>query len=229
MDVTTADKTDASAIDREPRKSRRWWVIACVVIGVGIAGWVISDYAGTWKDRFVPRKFRVVEPGAIFASGQIDRRLIRGVLVDNKIQEIICLMGNDAKDVDSAFELKTAQELGIERLYFPLSGDGTGDIQQYAGAVAAMVACQKAGKPVLVHCSSGSQRTNGAIYFYRVLLEGRDAETAAQEMYRNGHDTKANPLLIPYLNQNIGEMARLLVQKGIIEKIPDPLPQIHHD
>ena len=226
MDVTTADKSDASALGQRPPKPRRWWVIACALIAVGIVGWVVSVYAGTWKDRFIARKFRVVEPGAIFASGQIDRRLIRGILVDNKIREIVCLMGNDITEVDSSFELKTATELGIERLYFPLSGDGTGDIQQYAGAVAAIVDCQKGGKPVLVHCSSGSQRTNGTIYFYRVLIQNRDPQSAAQEMYRNGHDPKANPLLIPYLNQNIGEMARLLVQKGILEKVPDPLPQI---
>jgi hypothetical protein len=33
-------------------------------------------------------------------------------------------------------------------------------------------------------------------------------------------------LLIPYLNAHIGELAGILVQRGIIDRVPDPLPQI---
>jgi protein tyrosine phosphatase (PTP) superfamily phosphohydrolase (DUF442 family) len=216
--------------EKVPRTRRRSWAWACfIALVLALSGWFIAVHVGSWKDRFIPRKFRTVEPGAIYASGQIDRHLIGGILSDYKIREIVCLIGHDPTDPDSAAEFRIAHDMNIDRLYFPLSGDGTGDIHEYADAITAIVAAQKAGKPVLVHCSSGSQRTNGAIYFYRVLIQHRSSEEAANEMYRNGYDPHFNPLLIPYLNEHIAEMAALLVQKGVIDQVPTPLPQIPHD
>jgi protein-tyrosine phosphatase len=115
--------------------------------------------------------------------------------------------------------------MGIQRFVDPLLGDGTGDIHQYANAVQQVVQARKAGRVVLVHCSSGAQRTNGAIYFYRVLIEHANPDDAAREMMRNGHDSHSNPALIPYLNSHIAEMAQLLKQRGVIDSIPDPMPQ----
>jgi protein tyrosine phosphatase (PTP) superfamily phosphohydrolase (DUF442 family) len=187
----------------------------------------VSAHAGAWKDRFVPRKWRVVEPGRIYASGQIDRHLIHQMLSDNHIGEIICMLGDDKSDPDVAAELQTAAEMGIERHNYPLSGDGTGDIHQYANAVTELVVAQKAGRAVLLHCSSGSQRSNGATFYYRVLVQHKDADEAAAEMIRNSHNPRENPLLIPYLNSHMAEMADLLVQRSVIEQAPSPLPQIH--
>jgi protein tyrosine phosphatase (PTP) superfamily phosphohydrolase (DUF442 family) len=225
----TMDMAQGSGMTPMHRKRRLWLGLASMLLIAGILVWLIADYGGTWKDRFVPRKFRVVEPEAIFASGQIDRHLIRGVLTDYHIRVIVCLIGGDDTNPDSTAEDQAARELGITRVYFPLSGDGTGDIHEYADAIAAIVAAQKAGEPVLVHCSSGSQRTNGAVFFYRVLVEKRDPDATAEEMFRNGHDPRENPALIPYLNQHMAEMARLLVERGVIDQVPDPLPQIHHE
>jgi protein tyrosine phosphatase (PTP) superfamily phosphohydrolase (DUF442 family) len=197
-----------------------------ILIAVGLFGWYAADNAGNWKDRFVPRKFRVIEPRNLFASGQINQRLIRGILVDNKIQRIIVLDADDPTDPDVAAEIATAKDLNIERFVDPLSGDGTGDIHNYAQCVAQMVEATKQSKPTLVHCSSGAQRSNGATFYYRVLVEGRPANDAAAEMVRNGHVPAKNPLLIPYLNQHMAEMAELLVEKGVIAAVPNPLPQI---
>jgi hypothetical protein len=35
-----------------------------------------------------------------------------------------------------------------------------------------------------------------------------------------------NPNLLPYLNSNMGKMAFLLKQMGVIDKIPNPVPQL---
>jgi protein tyrosine phosphatase (PTP) superfamily phosphohydrolase (DUF442 family) len=193
---------------------------------LGLAGWYISANAGRWKDRFVPRKFRAVDAGQIFASGQIDRHLIRGVLSDNHINTIVALVSDDPTDPDVQAELQAVKDLGIQRFIDPLLGDGTGDIHQYANAVQQMVDARKAGRVVLVHCSSGAQRTNGAVFFYRVLVQHANADDAAREMLRNGHDPDHSPNLIPYLNSHIGEMAQLLKDRGVIDSVPDPLPQI---
>jgi predicted protein tyrosine phosphatase len=208
------------------RPNIRGVVLWLLFVGILLFVWYAIDNAGAWKDRFVPRKFRVIEPGMLFASGQINRHLIRGILIDNKIQRIIALDADDLSDPDVTAEIAAAKDLNIERVVDPLSGDGTGDIHSYAACVAEMVDSQKLGKPTLVHCSSGAQRSNGATFYFRVLVEHRPADDAAAEMVRNGHDPSRNPVLIPYLNQHMGEMAQLLVDKGIIDAVPNPLPQI---
>jgi protein tyrosine/serine phosphatase len=209
--------------------ARRWWGWLVLIVAGVLAIWYACDNAGRWKDRFVPRKLRTIESGRIYASGQIDRRLIRQVLDDDHIKVIVCLVADDSADPDVAAELDAARELRIERFVDPLGGDGTGDFHAYADAVTQMAAARKNGEPVLVHCSSGAQRSNGATYFYRVLIERWNADSAEQEMLRNGHDPRSNPALIPYLNLHIGDVAAILKDKGVIDHIPDPLPQIRHE
>jgi protein tyrosine phosphatase (PTP) superfamily phosphohydrolase (DUF442 family) len=211
------------------RPARQWWIWALAVIIFGLAIWYCGANFGRWKDRFVPRKLRTVVAGQLYASGQIDRHLIRQVLADDHIKTIVCLVADDPNDPDVAEEIRAASDLGIERFNYPLSGDGTGDIHSYADAVAKIVESLKQGKPVLLHCSSGAQRSNGATFYYRVLVQQWDADSAAQEMFRNAHNPRENPMLIPYLNQHMAEMAQLLVDRSIIDRTPDPLPQIHHD
>jgi protein tyrosine phosphatase (PTP) superfamily phosphohydrolase (DUF442 family) len=208
-------------------RGRRPLIIKLSLLPIlGIVVWFVVANFGTWKDRFVPRKWRVVEPGMIYASGQINQHLLRQLLIDNKIKRIVCLDADDPADPDVAEELRVAHDLGIERFVDPLSGDGTGDIRSYANAVTQMVQAQQQSKPVLVHCSSGAQRSNGATFYYRVFVEHWSAESASAEMLRNGHDPRSNPLLIPYLNAHMADMAALLVKRGVIDRAPDPLPHI---
>ncbi|HEX4053950.1 MAG TPA: hypothetical protein VHX86_06770 [Tepidisphaeraceae bacterium] len=223
-----AEHVEVSESVRTPT-SRRWWVWGVALVAAGLGIWYVCDNAGRWKDRFVPRKLRTVDAGQIYASGQIDRHLIRKVLVDDRIKVIVCLLSDDPGDPDMAAEARAAKELGIERFVDPLNGDGTGDIQSYANAVTQIFEAQKHGEPVLLHCSSGAQRSNGATFYYRVLVEHWDADSAAQEMARNGHSSRSNPALVPYLNQHMDEIASILKDRGIIDHVPNPLPQIHHE
>ena len=94
------------------------WVIASILCGLAV--WYICDNAGKWKDRFVPRKLRTVEAGQIYASGQIDRHLLRQVLVDDHIKVIVSLVSDDPTDPDVAAEMQAANELGIQRYIDPL-------------------------------------------------------------------------------------------------------------
>ena len=59
------------------------------------------------------------------------------------------------------------------------------------------------------------------------FIEHWNADDAAREMVTNGFSSRSNPLLIPYLNEHMKEMAELLVSSGVIEKVPEPLPVIH--
>lgn len=206
----------------------RWNVVRwlAVLIILAVLGAFIAIHAGRWKDRFVPRRFRTVGAGKIYASGQIDRHLLPGILAEHHIREIISLLPDDISDPDVAAEIRLSKDQGIERHTYRLSGDGTGDIREYARAVAQMVEAESAGKPLLIHCSSGAQRSNAATFFFRVFIEHWDADDAAREMVRNGHDPRRNPALIPYLNAQMRPMAELLAAQGVIPAIPDPLPRI---
>jgi protein tyrosine phosphatase (PTP) superfamily phosphohydrolase (DUF442 family) len=227
--MATMETTEAQIPELAPPRRVNPWKWVFIPILAALAIWYICDNAGKWKDRFVPRKLRTVEAGQIYASGQIDRHLLRQVLIDDRIKVIVSLVSDDPTDPDVAAEMQAASELGIQRFVDPLIGDGTGDIHAYANAITQIAQAQKENKPVLLHCSSGAQRSNGATYYYRVLVQHWNADDAAREMTRNGHRSRSNPALIPYLNSHIREMAGLLVQDGVIDQIPDPLPQIQHD
>jgi protein-tyrosine phosphatase len=208
------------------RRSSRPWKWAAIIILAVLALWYIGENAGKWKDRFVPRKLRTVEAGQIYASGQIDRHLLPGILVNDHIKVIVSLLSDDPDDPDAVAEVQTAKDMGIQRFVDPLMGDGTGDIHSYANAVMQIAEARKENKPVLLHCSSGAQRSNGATFYYRVFVQHWNADDAAREMIRNGHSPRSNPLLIPYLNAHMREMAALLTENGVIDHIPQPLPQI---
>jgi protein tyrosine phosphatase (PTP) superfamily phosphohydrolase (DUF442 family) len=215
-----------SVVEATPK--RKAAKLGAIFVGVALLAWFFLANVGSWKDRFYTRKFREIDPGMVFASGQINQHLIRGVLTDHKIKCVICLDPDNMSDPDVAAEVEVCRELGIDRYVFPLRGDGTGDIREYADAVAQIVSSTKQNQPVLLHCSSGAQRSNGATFYYRVLVEGRSAQDAMEEMFQNGHNPRENPLLIPYLNEHMKEMANLLVEKGVIDSAPSPLPQIHY-
>jgi predicted protein tyrosine phosphatase len=221
METTEAQLPELSL----PRRGKPWkWVAVSVLAALAI--WYLVVNVGKWKDRFVPRKLRTVDAGQIYASGQIDRHLLRKVLEDDHIKVIVSLVADDPTDADVAAEMQAARDLGIERFVDSLNGDGTGDIHAYANAVAQIAQAHRENKAVLLHCFSGAQRSNGATFYYRVMVQHWNADDAAKEMIRNGHSPHSNPALIPYLNFHMKELADLLVEKGVIEQAPNPLPMI---
>lgn len=178
------------------------------------------------KNHFVPRRFGVVEQGRIYRSGQISSSLIKETLVRYKIGTIVSLSVDSAKNVDRTNEERIAAELGIERVVVPLWGNGTGDINNYAIAIAVIYQAQKKQKPVLIHCETGAQRTGGVIAAYQLLVEKKDVASVVDEMMRYGWNPKRNTALLPYLNSNMKELATLLLKMGVIDSVPSPLPQI---
>jgi protein-tyrosine phosphatase len=187
--------------------------------------------AGMWfgvlRDRVVAKRWGVVDEGAIYRSGQLSRHLVQPVLERYGIRVVIDLTEADPADVDQQAEQRAIAELGLESHRCPLIGDGTGDIRQYAAAVAAIVAARRDRKPVLVHCHAGAQRTGGVIAAYRLLVERRQstAEVLA-ELPRYGWQRGRDDVLVEYLNQHMEELARILVEQHVIDDVPAPLPRL---
>jgi predicted protein tyrosine phosphatase len=199
---------------------RRWWIAGAVVLAI-VAG--ASWWESGGEDRFVPRRFVEVEPGRLYRSGQIDRHLIREVLDEHDIALIVSLRDDDRSRSDHREEIEAARELGVERLVLNLHGDGTGDPRRYAVALAAMARANREGRAVLVHCAAGVRRSAAAIALYKLLVDGEPADVAWRELDRFG-DPAEESALLPYLNANLRGIAEQLVEMGVIDRVPEPLP-----
>jgi protein-tyrosine phosphatase len=195
------------------------WVAVLMLVGVCAYGgnrWYLQHQAN-WG---------VVVPGKIFRSATISRHLIRQTLVENKIGVIVFLSRDTGDDADLTAEKKAAKELGVEFLNFPMNGDGVAEPGQYPAALAAVCQAKKEGKPVLIHCHSGAQRTGGVVAMYRMLVEGKPPAEAYTELARYGFDPKHNTTLLPFLNEHAGEWAKTLAEDKIIPRAPESLPKL---
>ncbi len=200
-----------------------------IVAGFAVAAAVVVAALELWypiQQRFIPKQFGVVEPGRIYRSGQISASIIRETLARYQIQTVVSLQDYDANDDKHRAEREATAALGIPELHFPLRGDGSGEIRSYASALAEMARADRDGAAVLVHCAAGTERTGAAVAFYRLLVQGRPASEAYQELRRGGWEPGDNPQLLVYMNEHMNELARLLAEAGVIARIPDPLPVI---
>lgn len=182
-------------------------------------------WAGGGKYYFIAKRFGVVVPGQLFRSGQISKWVQEDQWKAYGIRAVIDLTGNSPEDEDQQHEMTLARKLGFEHRRFPLRGDGTGDIASYANAVEAIVKYEKAGVPVLVHCSAGAQRTGGVVASYRMLIQGWTPEEALREMQDYTFRPKRDTDLLPYLNANMATLAAMLKDRGVIAEVPATLPQ----
>lgn len=202
------------------RRNRSIWIISAILV---MAIWFLKYEV---IEDCIPKRFGVVEQGNIYRSGQLDDALVKRILTKYKIGVIVSLSGDSLSDVDKKAERQVAKELGIKRLIFPLAGDGTGEIENYAKAISAICQAKKECKPILVHCSAGAQRTSGVIAAYRLLIEKKDIPFVLAEMNRYGAQIDNNSSLLQYLNSEMEDLAILLKQMGILQRIPAPIPQI---
>lgn len=225
MNENTQDNSQANA--GFTNTSRQMKPRTAKLIGYGLLVTVVLTY--TWKehieDRIIPKRWGVVEEGSIYRSGQLHPALVERVLVDHNIGVIVDLNGKRAGKVEHETEDNVAEQLGIDKNRYPLNGNGTGDIEQYALAIAAIAAAVESQKPVLVHCSAGSQRTGGVLAMYRVLVQQSPVGTVLDEMESYNWDPHKDQVLAAYLDQNIETLAKRLVILSVIEEVPSEFPK----
>ena len=214
-------RTESAATPAKKKKFLKISLAVCVMIAVGILFW--EEFL---EDRLVAKRWGVVEPGKIYRSGQVSSYLIEPMLRDNKIEKVIALNGSDLKKPYLKTEVETARKLKIDHQVLHLIGDGTGNVEDYAEAVAEIMRCEKAGKPVLVHCAAGAQRTGGVVAAYRMLVQKKTPEEAYRELLQYDWKPKKDQALIDYLNQNLAALSKLLEQKIEWYEPPATIPVI---
>jgi protein-tyrosine phosphatase len=203
------------------RSSKRFLFVFGTIIVLGLGVWAWDEFV---KYRIFPKRWGVVETGRIYRSGQLHPSLIKKTLIKHNIQVIVDLTGRDPSDPHQQTEEEVIKSLGIEHERFPLAGNGTGDIEHYTEALAAIVRARDAHKPVLVHCAAGSQRTGGVIACYRMLIEKRSPAFAYHEMIQYDWDEQSDSVLLTFINDHMPELVAQLVELGVLEEIPNPLP-----
>ena len=197
-----------------------WIALAAVVLVVGGA----AAWNNGLRNRFLPKNFGVVDPGLVFRSGQISASLIGSTLRAHDIRSVVALAATGADENDTRAEQAAAAEQHVDWRLFPLAGDGTGKPQTYADAVAAVAGDVRDKRPVLVHCVAGAQRTGGVVALYQLLVEHKDPAEVERGIEHFGHDPRQSPALIPFLNDHMHDIAAGLVARGVIDRVPDPLP-----
>ena len=219
-DVPRAESTVSSGTRRSRGRRFRVAMLFVLVCGAAVAWWETGG-----EDRFVPKRFGVVVPGRIYRSGQISKWMIEDVLTRHKIQAIIDFTGFDWNDEHQQAELAVAWKHRISVTRFPQSGDGTGDIYNYAQAIKIMQQFEREQKPILVHCAAGSQRTGAVVAFYRLFVQKWQPGKILREMQQYDCNPSENRRLIEYMNSNLSKLAEMLVAMQVIERVPKPLPQ----
>lgn len=201
------------------------WTKTCLASLVALAAIGCGLWFGGLRHQFVAKRWGTVEPG-LYRSGQVSSRLIRPTLERYKIQVVVDLIGTDPTNADQPAERKAIADLGIELQECPLIGDGTGDIEQYAKALQAIVTAKKSGKPVLVHCHAGSQRTGGVVACYEMLFRGKSGQEAYADLVRFGWRPGRDDILLDYVNRHLPRLTADLHAAGVLPKVPDPLPRL---
>ncbi|MAT16400.1 MAG: hypothetical protein CMJ46_14150 [Planctomyces sp.] len=180
--------------------------------------------------QYFPKRWAVVYNRGLYRSGQLSQSLVRRVLQDNQIDVVVDLTGVEPGNSDQRAEEKACDELRIEHFRFPLKGDGTGDLTNYAQAVHCVDEALENHQRVLVHCAAGIHRTGGVLAMYKLHVLGESANEITRGLNEFGFwDEAVNAKLIPFLNENREAMAEHIRQTGSPARNPREVPLLGDD
>lgn len=174
-----------------------------------LAGVVVVVLAGVvWhkvvRDELFPKNFGVVEPGVVYRSGWLTPRMLRRVVNQHGIRTVVSLATDEP---ESSSEREQCERLGVQRLIFPMVGDGTGEPEEVAGALAAIM--DERNQPVLVHCAAGAQRTSTIAILYEHIMDHRPISEIYPESFAFHHEP-SDWVLLAWLADNTARVEQLL-------------------
>jgi protein-tyrosine phosphatase len=221
-----------SAPSTDERPARRFWHrfggpwlhaagLVAVLIAIGLSVW-----GARLRNALVPKKWGEVVPGKLYRSGELSPALMERTLRDHNIQVVVDLRQYTPHGRLFKIEREICDKLGIEHDVFPMRGSGIGNLVNYADALETIHTAVETGKPVLVHCAAGTHRTGGVIATYRMLVQGRPADEVLREMTDYGWKPHKHYRLAQFLNHYMKRLAEMLVERDVIDRVPDPIPVI---
>jgi predicted protein tyrosine phosphatase len=189
---------------------------------------LLSTAAVAWdqlEENFIVKRWGMVEPG-LYRSSEMSQSMCEYTLSKCKIHTILSLGLDTPGDPDKLPEQQASAKLHIDRTDFDMRGDGTAPLESYVQAVTMLTQAQRAGKITMVHCGSGVNRTGGVLACYKMLVQGESAQSALAHMKAYDFSSDRNEKLLPFLNDIMPELAQRLKDDGIIDHVPNPIPQL---
>ena len=161
-----------------PRRLRTWVVrplLALTLILGGSVGWMflLSD------------NFGVVEPGAVYRSGQMKAPALASRLLEHRIKTVLNLRGSHPESPWYRDERDATLGAGAMQIDMPFSSC---EWMSKAQARALVEVLDSADRPILIHCFHGSERTAMVSAFATLLRPGStladaEAQFTARHMY----------------------------------------------
>jgi len=209
------------------RALRRAGVLTAFVTTVAVFCWAWGSAPINLRERIFPKNLAEVERGWLYRSGQIRPNLIEGTLRDLDIDVIVDLTEDRGRhDEMQLAEKAAAKKLDIPIRRFPMNGSGIGSVDDYAAAIAVIDRAHREGERVLVHCRAGDRRTGGVIAAYQMLVRGESPQEAREELDRFSRNPGDDSKLVRFLGEHLDDIARRLVEIGVIARVPDPMPTL---
>lgn len=221
-DATQGYIDSKSSRTSTPARKIRLWRPRLLVFGLLVAGAIVL-WDQVLAYHLIPKRWGVVEAGHIYRSGRLSTTLVEPMLRKYGIDLVINLTSEERERPEEIAANAAIEKLGIRSVRFALAGNGTGELDRYAGALAAMVEARRNNETVLVHCEAGSQRTGGVVACYRLLVEGKPPAFVYDELQDYGWEPEDYEL-IDYINANMGKLANTLRTMNVIDHVPSPLP-----
>jgi|GEM_PF-436904 len=191
----TEKSAESPTTPTSEKSSKKKLVLAIIVLLTLVAG--VIWYADDGHELFWPKRWGVVQEGAIYRSGEPLPRAAKRAVAEMGVKTIIDLGAHTPGTEEEITAQQTAEELGVTRYRFGLIGDATGDPNDYVAALTLMN--DPANQPVWVHCAAGSERTGMLIALHRIINDGWDIDRAYDETHQYDHDD--NPHLREMLDR----------------------------
>ena len=225
-----AGKLDIPIIFTKKRVPFRLWGSITLIVLIVVGYFVFMN---NWYDLFWPKQWGAVEVGHVYRCNKIYPHLTRKVLKSKGVRVVVNMEGLDPDDKFQRAEIDVCEDLGIELKRFPMKGNGIpGDpdlsaaLDRYASALAAVVRARRDGKVVLIQCGAGRHRTGGITACYQMLIQGKSGPEAYAQLREYGWKPRKHQILPDWLNANMPEIVRRLVEMGVLDQAPDPLPYL---
>jgi hypothetical protein len=189
------------------RKSMPVLLGAAIIVGLGATTY---GYHARSVERY--RNLRVVEPGVLYRSGQLERVGLDRVVREYNIQTVVSfrdVRDDKEPDPDLLGEQRFCESQGIAyvRLTPKLWGpDATGrvPVEENVREFVRVIGERRKAGAVLIHCMRGVHRTGAYTAIYRMEFDGWSNADAIAEMVDRGYDTlDEDPDLLQYLENYV--------------------------
>ena len=158
------------------------WFQHCLFTGLWMLIWLaviaapILIYAGAIQ---LTGNIDTVEPGKVYRSATLSGPELSAFIRDKQIRTVINLRGENANQTWYQDEVRVTRDARVTRIDLPMSAIHEPDAELLGKLITAL---ETSATPMLIHCSSGSDRTGLAAALYEMLVMKKPANEARGQL-----------------------------------------------